>query len=386
MRQQVMEIKVTVIIPLYNMEQYLEECLETVKNQTLHEIEILCINDGSTDNSLHILEKYSKSDTRFIIINQKNRGVAASRNQGIRMAKGKYVMFMDSDDKYPDNCVIEKLYEAAENHRVKIAGGEFSDFDPDGKINLRSAYENDMLGGYLFTANQIVEYKDYQFDYGYHRFIYDRQFLMDDQIFFPELIRFQDPPFMVMAFTLAERFYAIKEITYCYRKDHKTIIWDEQRVDSLLRGLQMNMRWAWERELYDLYDLTIRRIVYEYKEAITKQFALSIPNERLLLAILGELNGDERIKALMWMVIETYQGMNVKSQEEVQIQKKLVQERNNNIRELNEKMTQKDHKILEMNRIYSEQLDLVEHIKKSFSYKVGRFITWIPRKVKRIIT
>lgn len=380
-----MEIKVTVIIPICNMEQYLAECLETVKNQTLHEIEILCLNDGSTDNSLHILENYSKNDTRFVIINQDNRGVAASRNQGIQMAKGKYVMFMDSDDRYPDNYVIEKLYEAAEDHHVKIAGGEFSDFDPDGKTNFRSAYENDMLGGYLFTANQIVEYKDYQFDYGYHRFIYNRQFLIDDQIFFPELIRFQDPPFMVRAFTLAERFYALKEITYSYRKDHKTIIWDEKRVDALLRGLQMNLQWAWEHELYDLYDLTIRRIIYEYRDAITKQFVLSIPNERLLLAILGELKGDERIKALMWMVIETYQKMNVKRQEEVQIQKKLVQEHNDSIKELNENMAEKDQKISELNCRYNEQLDLAEHIENSLSYKVGRVITWVPRRVKKII-
>lgn len=346
-----MEIKVTVIIPIYNMELYLAECLETVTNQTLREIEILCINDGSTDNSLQILENYRKSDTRFVIIDQKNHGVAASRNQGIQMAQGKYVMFMDSDDKYPDEYVIEKLYEAAEAYHVKIAGGEFSDFDPDGKINSRSDYENDMLGGYLFTTDRIVEYKEYQFDYGYHRFIYNRQFLINNQIIFPEFIRFQDPPFMVRAFTLAGRFYALQKVTYCYRKDHKTIEWDEKRVDALLRGLQMNLQWAWEHELYDLYDLTVRRIIYEYREVIMKQFAVSITNERLLLAVLGELKGDERIKALMWIVIETYQRMNVKSQEEVQIQKRLVQE----------------------HHIYS------------LLYKVGRVITWVPRKLKRII-
>ena len=348
-----MDIKVTVIIPIYNMEQYLAECIETVISQTLQEIEILCINDGSTDQSLQILQKYSKNDTRLVIINQSNQGVAISRNKGIQTAKGKYVMFMDPDDKYPNSNVIQKLYEAVENNNVKIAGGEFSDFDPEGNVNPRSDYENDMLSGYLFQTNQIMKYRNYQFDYGYHRFIYNRRFLLDNNLFFPDLIRFQDPPFMVRTFTLAEKFYAVTDITYCYRKDHKTILWDEKKVDALLRGLQMNLQWAREHEMYDLYNLTIRRIIYEYKEPITKQFTLSIHNERLLLAILGDLQGDEQIKSLMWMVIETYQ---IKNNESARIYEK-----------------------------YMQQIEETDRIRKSLSYKLGRLITWIPRVVKRNI-
>ena len=387
-----MDIKVTVIIPIYNMEQYLAECIETVMSQTLQEIEILCINDGSTDQSLQILQKYSENDTRFVIINQNNQGVAASRNKGIQIAKGKYVMFMDPDDRYPNCNVIQKLYEAVENNNVKIAGGEFSDFDPEGNVNSRSDYENDMLGGYLFETNQIMKYRDYQFDYGYHRFIYNRKFLLDNNLFFPELIRFQDPPFMVRAFTLAENFFALTDITYCYRLNYKTISWDEKRVDALLRGLQMNLQWAREHEMYDLYNLTIRRIIYEYKEPITKQFTLSIPNERLLLAILGDLQGNEQIKSLMWMVIETYQIMNVKSQEEVQLYKESMQELNNCMEKLKEEIVERDedikknnHMIEVINKKYVRQKEETSRMRNSLSYKLGRLITWTPRMVRRNI-
>lgn len=338
-----MNIKVTVIIPIYNMEKYLAECIETVISQTLQEIEILCINDGSTDRSLQILKKYSENDTRFVIINQKNRGVAISRNRGIQVAKGKYVMFMDPDDKYPNCNVIQKLYEAVENNNVNIAGGEFSDFDPEGNVSSRSDYENDMLSGYLFNTNRIIEYKDYQFDYGYHRFIYNRKFLLDNNIFFPDLIRFQDPPFMVRALTIAEKFYALTDVTYCYRKNHKTIMWDEKQVEALLRGLQLNLQWAREHEMYDLYNLTIRRIIYDYKEPIMKQCDLCIPNERLLHTILKDLKDDEQIKILSGMVIDIYQIMKVKQREEIY------------------------------------------RMRNSVSYKLGCMITWTPRIIKRKI-
>ena len=380
-----MEAKITVIIPIYNMEQYLAECLESVINQSIYDIEILCINDGSTDKSLQILQKYGEQDVRFIIINQENKGVAYSRNLGIQKATGKYVMFMDPDDRYPASDTIEKLYKAVEEHGVKIAGGTFSDFDLNGNVNSISDYENDMLNGYLFEKNQIMEYKDYQFDYGYHRFIYNKQFLIDNNIFFPDLIRFQDPPFMVKALTLAERFYAITDITYCYRLNHKEIEWNENKVDSLLRGLQMNLQWAWENKLYDLYDLIIRRIVIEYKEAIIKQFAISIPNERLLLAILGDLKGDEQIRKLMWMVIETYQKMNVKSREEVQTEIGRVRELNVGLQKMHEIISEKNRDILTIQKKYTEQVQHTKLIQESLSYKIGRLITWIPRKVKILL-
>ena len=91
-------VKVSVIIPVYNVEKYLEECLNSIVYQTLNDIEIICINDGSTDNSLKILNSYAENDNRITVISQKNQGHAKATNVGINMSKGEYLYLMDSDD------------------------------------------------------------------------------------------------------------------------------------------------------------------------------------------------------------------------------------------------------------------------------------------------
>ena len=90
--------KISVIIPVYNVEEYLAQCLETVINQTLKDIEIICIDDGSTDNSLYILKKFAEKDKRITILKQKNLHSGVARNAGLAAAKGKYLSFLDSDD------------------------------------------------------------------------------------------------------------------------------------------------------------------------------------------------------------------------------------------------------------------------------------------------
>ena len=101
--------KVSVVIPVYNVEDYLEECLESIINQTLKDIEIICINDGSTDNSLKILEDYAEKDGRIKIYSQENSGLSASRNQGIKLSRGEYIYFIDSDD-YLELETLQELY------------------------------------------------------------------------------------------------------------------------------------------------------------------------------------------------------------------------------------------------------------------------------------
>jgi glycosyltransferase involved in cell wall biosynthesis len=106
-------IKVSVIVPVYNVEPYLRRCLDSLINQTLKDIEIICINDCSPDNSLAILKEYAAKDNRVKIINfRKNKGVGIARNTGIKAAKGKYMGFVDSDD-YVDLDYYEKLYKKA---------------------------------------------------------------------------------------------------------------------------------------------------------------------------------------------------------------------------------------------------------------------------------
>ena len=107
--------KLSVIVPVYNVEKYLKECINSIINQTLKDIEIICVNDGSTDNSLKILEELSQLDNRIKIINKENGGLASARNAGMKVASGEYYTFIDSDDFIDTNAyetVINKKSEA----------------------------------------------------------------------------------------------------------------------------------------------------------------------------------------------------------------------------------------------------------------------------------
>lgn len=108
---------ISVIIPIYNSEKYLKKCLDSIINQTLKDIEIICVNDGSTDNSLKILQKYKEKDDRIQIFNIKNHGAAYARNLGIKNAIGEFIGFCDSDD-YVDNKYFETLYSYSKNYDI----------------------------------------------------------------------------------------------------------------------------------------------------------------------------------------------------------------------------------------------------------------------------
>lgn len=114
--------KVSIIVPVYNVEKYLRKCLNSLINQTLKEIEIICINDGSTDKSLEILEEYKNRDSRIILLNQENSGQSIARNNGIKKATGEYIGFVDPDD-WVDLDYYEKLYNTANTNDADIAVG-----------------------------------------------------------------------------------------------------------------------------------------------------------------------------------------------------------------------------------------------------------------------
>lgn len=112
-------IKISVIIPVYNTEKHLKKCLESVINQSLSDIEIICVNDGSVDNSLNILEEYARLDSRIVLINQENKGVSRARNIALKLAGGEYIAFLDSDDWFENNA-LETAYEEIKRNTADI--------------------------------------------------------------------------------------------------------------------------------------------------------------------------------------------------------------------------------------------------------------------------
>ncbi len=252
--------KVSVIIPVYDMEPYIRECLDSVVNQTLQDIEFICIDDGSSDQSPEILDDYAAKDHRFKVIHKQNQGVAIARNDGIKAAQGKYIAFMDPDDCYPTLDCLEVMYQKAVLNHALICGGEIASYRNGQFVQ---AYSGLYKKHYLFDKEGFINFADYQWDYAYYRFIYNREFLLKHRLFFPDYKRFQDPPFFVKAMHLAQKFYALHKITYVYRWRDRKSIWARDKIAGLLRGLRDNLRFAKQHGYRKLYDLTNYRL---YKE------------------------------------------------------------------------------------------------------------------------
>ena len=262
---------ISVIIPVYNSEKYLCRCLDSVIEQSLKDIEIICINDGSTDNSLHLLQKYSKQDDRLKIYNQENQGAGAARNKGLKLATGKYVVFADPDDFYPDKDVLSDLYRAIENNKVNIAGGGLIEFLPD--LRYRKEYAEQELK--TFTKNCILKYSDYQYDYFFQRFIYSRKFLIQQKIGFPLYRRQQDIVFFVKAMIKAKKFYALKRTSYCYRVDYKLKLRSKQEMAETVEVTQALLHMCREYKLRKLYNRILKRYIFQKIEQILVEIGLS---------------------------------------------------------------------------------------------------------------
>lgn len=350
---------VSVVIPVYNMQEYVEKCISSVAEQTLKDIEIICINDGSTDESPKILDKMKKLDSRLVVVHQENIGAGMTRNRGINMARGQYIAFMDPDDYYPDNDVLKDLFYAAENHNVQVAGGSFCE-DHDGKI----AYNYPpALQDYIFKEDRIMSYKEHQFDFGYIRFIYARNLLLDNNIRFPYYSRFQDPPFFVRAMVHAKEFYALKRFAYCYRWGHKTIDWNTKRTNDMVRGILDNIVISRDEQLGKLHKLSVSRIEKGGLDAICNNLnsnnlelfhLLMQVNQNIDVSLLNEENKVEGIyilKPLKW----------------------LLEKNNTNL--INEMMIELEQKEKE-----------IEHIQNSWSYRIGRMVTapmrWLRRSLR----
>lgn len=252
--------KISVIIPVYNMEKYIGECLDSVLGQTLRDIEVIIINDGSKDNSLKIIKEYTKKDNRIVVIDKENAGVGAARNDGIRVATGDFVAFMDPDDMYASNDALLHCYEIAVRENVSIVGGRTVFLYQDGS---QKEEHDKQIGNISISAKGLMDYKNYQYDYGYVCFIYRRSILLDNQIFFPLYSRFQDPPFFVKAMIAANRFYALDEAIYLYRQLPGASKLTAGKTIDFLQGIMDNLLVSKESGLAQLHYITAERLNVE---------------------------------------------------------------------------------------------------------------------------
>jgi glycosyltransferase involved in cell wall biosynthesis len=155
------EPKISVIVPLYNVEKYLRECLDSIVAQTFRDFEVIMINDGSTDGSEQIAQEYVEKNPNFKLINQQNKGQSAARNLGLNHASGKYIYFLDSDD-YIDQTLLEKTYEKAEKYQLEllnVCSYTFETGYSEKKLDsYRGVYEGVYTGPQLF--GKMITYGD----------------------------------------------------------------------------------------------------------------------------------------------------------------------------------------------------------------------------------
>lgn len=217
-------LTVSVIIPVFNGETHLKQCLDSILSQTLKEFEIICINDGSKDHSLDILKEYQKKDSRIIIIDQKNSGAGAARNAGLRKAKGKYLSFLDADDFFEPN-MLENAVLCCEQFSADFVVFKSDQYHMDTNRFVATpwAFRSCDLPPYMpfshrqLTGNIFKTFVGWAWDK-----LYRRSFIQEQELFFQEQRTSNDLYFVFSALVLAKRIAVVDEVLVHHRRGNST--------------------------------------------------------------------------------------------------------------------------------------------------------------------
>lgn len=276
-------MQVSIIIPVYNAGQYLEECLEHVCRQTLREWEVICVDDGSTDDSLAIMQRYEEKDKRVKIVRQINSGPGPARNRGLQEAAGEFVIFLDADDFYMDIDALEQMYTACKFYHVNVCGSAMK-YLRNGVIADDSTLKDVKMAA---KENKILAYQDFQFDYGFTGFLFSKKMLIEENISFPAYRRYQDPCFFVRAMYAAKQFIFSDTSLYVCRVPAMASRFSKDKVYDLIMGLSDNMSFACKKKLDKLFRTSLMRLEYEYYSVICH--FVNIEDKRHL-SLLWEIN------------------------------------------------------------------------------------------------
>lgn len=299
--------KVSIIIPTYNVEMYLVECMESVVRQTLHDIEIICINDGSTDSSLEILKRYAEKDDRIVIVDKENGGYGIGMNIGLDKATGEYIGIVEPDDFVPVT-MYEDLYQVAKENDLDFVKADFYRFkrdDETGDMELTYNHLSEEKSDYnkVFNPSQTPEAINYIMNTWSG--IYKREFLDEYGIRHNETpgASFQDNGFFFQTFAFAKRAMIIDKPYYMNRRDNpNSSVHSRDKVYCVnveydyIREILMEHPKVWEkfkyvywRKKYSNYIFTINRIGNEYK----REYIHCISAEFKRAEQLGELRKSE---------------------------------------------------------------------------------------------
>lgn len=287
-RKNVKMIKTSVIVPVYNVEQYLPKCLDSLINQTLKDIEIICINDESPDNCDKILEEYAKKDSRIVVLNEKNSGQGSARNRGLEIAKGKYIQFLDSDDFYEPTC-CEEMYNLMEKHQdIDVACFDTNiiyDAYEDKKDSDANYFKMHFIGKTKVKpsmAHQLV-------DVNCWNKIFKKSFIDNNNLRFPEKLHYEDVGFFWFWITRANYIYFYNKKLTNYLRRRGSFLGEiyEKSSKSIFDAFKVN------ELIYD--DLIKNNKWNEYKYVYIKAYILKI---RWLINCFSDDNYFDRIKLI----------------------------------------------------------------------------------------
>lgn len=290
-----MNPKVSVIVPVYNAEKYIKKCIDSILGQTLKELEIIFINDGSKDNSLSIIKEYAKDDNRIIVVDQENNGPSAARNKGIEISTGEYIGFVDSDD-FIEEEMYEELYDIASSYKSQIAMCNYNEvYINDGRTYKSNSF---LMENKCYNKNEINEKIIRTFtkseNYGFYSLvnkIYEREWLLATNIRLDiERDHGEDWWFNIQLFSQLESFICSSKTLYNYIHINKNSLmgkYRENQFDLCLDG-RMKLISLIPEELIDYSELNTR-FFYEVHGYLIRTFM--------------ELNNYKECKELFYKVI-----------------------------------------------------------------------------------
>ena len=216
------DFKLSIVVPCYNVEKYIEQCLDSIVKQTLKDIEIICVNDGSTDNTLNIIKNYAAEDPRFFIINKKNSGYGDSMNQGFAHARGHYVGIVESDD-FIEPEMFETLYNTAALYDADVVKSNFWFYWSDPKKNELYEYFREEECGKVITPRKYDNGSLYGRKPSIWSAIYKNSFIKENNIdFLPTPgASYQDTSFTFKVYSSAQKMVCLYDAFLHYRQDNE---------------------------------------------------------------------------------------------------------------------------------------------------------------------
>lgn len=239
-----MKEKVSIIVPVYNTEKYLKECVDSILRQSYKDLEILLVDDGSQDRSGQICDEYASSDSRIVVIHQKNQGLSVSRNNGIRAATGSYLLFMDSDDYWDDREIVEKLVCKALEHGAELVNYRYKHFIEDkGKyIDCLPDYQEFTIGPTKEETLQKLLERGLFLASACNKMI-KTELLKENELFFQEGIIAEDVDWCARLMLACNKVDYCNSDAYIYR----------QRSGSITHSVQYkNVKQVYDNVLYCL--------------------------------------------------------------------------------------------------------------------------------------